>query len=203
VRVMTPRYPRNALLTAFFVTPPRALDDLNRLARTRVSKLLEDGGAIALYDIETDKLLPRPKEVIILPATDERRAALRKFVEDVAPPALTQTVGFRIETADTGSELLVAFERPTIEQYLKDTFAPATLPASSWALRVDPRRTAPELQQVLESPGLRYAAPRLFRSARDLSGWIDDLRNAEAIEAGDSVSGGIEELKVKVTAREK
>ncbi|HEV7921171.1 MAG TPA: hypothetical protein VGR02_10325 [Thermoanaerobaculia bacterium] len=190
-----PQYPKSALLTATFATPPRALDDLNRLVRTRISTLLKDGGAIALYEVETDKLLPRPKEVIILPATEEKRAALQKFVQDVAP---AQTLGFRIEVEDTGQELLIAFERPTIDLYLKDTFVPPTLTGNLWTLHIDPKRTVPVLQQVAESPGLRFAAPRLFRSARELSGWIVAMEGAESIEAAASAAAGVEELKVRV-----
>lgn len=191
----TKGYPKSALLTAHFAQAPKALDDLNRLVRSRITTLLKDGGAIALYEIETDKLLPRPKEVIILPATDEKRAVLQKFVQDVAP---TQALGFRVETADTGQELLVAFERSSIDLYLKDAFEPPTLPGNVWTLHIDPKRTVPVLQQVAESPGLRFAAPRLFRSAKELSGWIRALQGAQAIEAADSVAGGVEELKVKV-----
>ncbi|HKO58114.1 MAG TPA: hypothetical protein VJ276_19760, partial [Thermoanaerobaculia bacterium] len=188
-------YPKSALITASFATPPKALDDLNRLVRTRVTTLLKDGGSIALYEVETDKLLPRPKEVIILPATEEKRAALTQFVQDVAP---AQALGFRIETEDTGRELLVAFERTTIELYLKDAFEPPALQGNLWTLRIDPKRTVPVLQQVAESPGLRFAAPRLFRSARELSGWIAAMEGASSIEAADSAAGGVEELKVKV-----
>jgi len=188
-------YPKSALLTAHFAQAPKALDDLNRLVRSRITTLLKEGGAIALYEIETDKLLPRPKEVIILPATDEKRAVLEKFIQDVAP---TQALGFRIETADTGQELLVAFERSSIDLYLEDAFEPPTLPGNVWTLHIDPKRTVPVLQQVAESPGLRFAAPRLFRSAKELSGWIRALEGAQAIEAADSVAGGVEELKVKV-----
>jgi hypothetical protein len=188
-------YAKGALITAAFTTPPKALDDLNRLLRTRVTTLLKDGGAIALYDVETDKLLPRPKEVIILPATEEKRTALKKFVQDVAP---AQALGFRIETEDTGEELLVAFERPTIDLYLKDAFVPPTLEGNLWTLHIDPKRTVPVLQQVAESPGLRFAAPRLFRSARELSGWIGAMEGASSIEAASSAAGGVEELKVKV-----
>ena len=188
-------YPRGALLTATFSTPPKALDDLNRLVRTRITTLLKDGGAIALYDVETNKLLPRPKEVIILPATEEKRAALRNFVQDVAP---AQALGFRLETEDTGKELLVAFERPTIDLYLKDTFLPPTLTGNLWTLHIDPKRTVPVLQQVAESPGLRFAAPKLFRSAKDLSGWIAAMEGAQSVEAADSAGAGVEELKVRV-----
>jgi hypothetical protein len=194
--VATPKgYPKTALLTAHFASAPKALDDLNRLVRTRITTLLKDGGAIALYEVETDKLLPRPKEVIILPANDEKRATLLKFVQDLAP---SQALGFRIETADTGQELLVAFERSSIDLYLKDTFVPPALNGNLWTLHIDPKRTVPVLQQVAENPGLRFAAPRLFRSAKELSGWIQALEGAESIEAADGVADGVEELKVKV-----
>lgn len=195
------RYPRSALITFAFSSPPRAIEDLNRLVQTRISTLLADGGAIALYDIDMGKLLPRPREVFLLPANAERREALRRFVADVAPRALREVLGFRIETEDTGSELLVAFERATIDRYLHDAFVDPRLPASSWSLRIDPARAIPMLDRLSDSSGLRYAAPRLFRLARDLSRWIGELGEARSIEAAHSVSGGSEEFRVVISSK--
>jgi hypothetical protein len=194
------RMPRSAMLTVGFSSPPRAIDDLNRLAGRKVSALLQDGGAIALYDVETNKLLPRPREVIVLPADDARRAVLKQFLDGLAPSNVRDAIGFKIETADTGRELLIAFDRPTIDRYLKDTFDPPRWSGATWNARIDPARALPMLEDVTGSPGLRYLTPHLFRSARDVGSWIHYLKDARSIEAASVPAGPMEELRVVISA---
>jgi hypothetical protein len=198
---LRPRFPRAAILTAAFTSPPRILDEANRLIGAKASTLLSDGGAIALYEIDTDKLLPRPREVVVLPATPERKATLEKFAADTVPRALSEATGFRINTAEAGGELLVAFDDASINRYRGDTFDPPTLPGNAWSLRVDPQRAVPVLEQISDNPGLRLIAPRLFRSARDLGGWIEHLKNARSVEAAMTTGSGFEELRVRVASK--
>jgi len=195
------RFAKSAILTAAFSSAPREVDESNRLVGARASMLLRDGGAIALYDIDTDKLLPRPREVIVLPATPERRAALDDFVHKSVPEAVREIAGINIETAEAPGELLVAFERKSLDTYLKDTFDAPTLPANHWRLRIDPKRAAPLLDQVTQSPGLRLMSPHLFRSVKDLNEWVANLSKARSIEAGSSISGGTEELRVHIATK--
>lgn len=195
------RFARGAILTAAFAAPNRALDEMNRLFASRVSSLLRDGGTIVLYEVDTDKLLPRPRAVIVLPATAERRAALAQFLGDSMPSALRAAIGVDVETRDTGTELLVAFDRESIGRYAADGFDPAREGANAWSLQLHPERAVPMLEGVTGSPGLRFAAPRLFRSARDLSGWIERLRGASTIEAADSDDPGGERLHVRITSK--
>lgn len=186
------RFPRGAMLAAAFGSPPRLLSDLNRLLGTRVDALVDAGGAIAIYDVRTGGLLPRPKGLLILPADDEARAALRKYGDVI------ELVG---ETRDTGRELLVAFDRTSAEHYMKDTFVPAAWPANRWALRIEPETLVPVLQKVAGSAALRIATPRVHRAARDLRSWIGVLEHVDAIEAANSVSGGVEELRVRIVSK--
>lgn len=186
------RFPRGAMLAAAFAAPPRMLSDLNRLVGTRVDALLDDGGAIAIYDVRLGGLLPRPKGLIIIPADEEGRDALRKYGDVIA------LVG---ETHDTGRELLVAFDRTSAEQYINETFVPATWPANRWVLHIDPETLVPILQRVAGSAALRIATPRVHRAARNLRSWIGVLDHVEAIEAANSVTGGVEELRVRVVSK--
>ena len=105
------------------------------------------------------------------------------------------------ETRDTGSEILVSFDRQSLGLYTKDAFVPATWPANQWSLRIDAARIVPVLERLGDNAGLRIAAGRLHRAARDLRRWIGALQNAEAIEAADSVSGGVEELRVRIASK--
>jgi hypothetical protein len=67
--------------------------------------------------------------------------------------------------------------------YIKDVMEPGRWPATRWALRLDPKRLIPILRKVGDSPGLRFASPRLHRAARDLRRWMDALQNADKVEA--------------------
>jgi hypothetical protein len=191
-REIRPRFPRGAMLAAAFATPPRILGDLNRLLGTRVDALLDNGGSIALYDVDTGTFLPRPKGVIAIPATPEARAQAGN-IEQIAA-----LIG---ETRDTGDQILVSFDHGSMGLYLKDEMVPAAWPATVWALRLDPARLVPVLRRAGDSPGLRFGAPRVHRAARDLRRWIDALEHASSVEAAASVAGGVEELRVRVASK--
>ena len=182
-------FPQGAMLSAYFVDPPRVVGDLNRLFGSKVSSLLDGGGSIAIYDVETGTLLPRPKGVIAAPTTPEGLGNLQD---------LAALIG---ETREQGGQTLVSLDRTSMSLYIKDTFVPPTWPANRWALRIDPQRLVPVLEKLGDSQGLRYATPRIYRSARDLRRWIGVLRQAEVLEAADSVTGNVEELRVRIASR--
>lgn len=191
-REIRPRFPRSAILAAAFASPPRILGDLSRLVGTRVDALVDDGGSIALYGVETGGLLPRPRGVIVIPADEEGR---RQF-EEIRPYA--ELVG---QTHDAGDRLVVSFDRTSLPLYIKDTPVPSAWPATRWAMRIDPARLLPILRKVGDSHGLRFASPRISRAARDLRSWIDVLEHVGSIEAAAAVSGGVEELRVRVASK--
>jgi hypothetical protein len=190
-------FPRNALITATFATMPRVVEDLNRVFGTRVSSLVENGGTIAVYDIDTHKFLPRPMGVISVPDDPPRRAAFEEFVNKVKQG---ESLGIHITTAEHGGSLLLSFD-DSINPYINDAVEPGRWPAGKWAVRADPRRLVPILSRLGDSIGLRVAAPRFYRSARDLGHWIDALRGATVIEAVDSEDASAEELKVRISAK--
>jgi len=190
-------FPRGALLTATFAKAPRMIDDLNRLFGTKVSPLLENGGTIAVYDVDARKLLPRPLGVIAVPADDARRAALSELLDRAK---IAEAIGVRVRTAEKDGQLLLSFD-DSIDTYLKDAFEPGRWPAGRWAVRMDAQRIAPIARELSESIGLRVASPRLFRSARDLNRWIGGLERASTIDAADSDEGAYEVLKVRITAK--
>jgi hypothetical protein len=185
-------FPRGALLSATFATPPKILGDVNRLIGTRIDALLDNGGSLALYDLDAGTLLPRPKGVLVLPADADARAQWPDVVR------VASLVG---ETRDLGDRLLVSFDRTSMARYLKDTNVPGTWPANQWAMRFDPRRLVPILRRAGDNAGLRFATPRIHRGVRDLRRWIDALERAESVEAAASTTGGVEELRVRVASK--
>jgi hypothetical protein len=194
------KFARGALMSMWFASAPRAVDDLNRLFGARVSALVSDGGQIVLYEIDSGKLLPRPRGVFVLPKDDTRRDAIR-HLESLAATDIREALGVHIDFAEGDRELFVAFDRTSIPQYLKDGFDPPTWPANRWAARMDAQRFVPVLERLESNLGLRIATPRLYRSARDLERWTEALREARWIEAADSASGSIEELRVRIVAK--
>ena len=190
------RLPRSAMLTLAFSTPPRSLSDLNRLLGRKVAGLLDGGGALAIYDVETRKLLPRPLAVIALPADASRRAALDAFLHNVGP---AENVGIRVRTAERDGQLLLSFD-DSLDLYIKDTTDAIVWPSARWALRMDPRRLVPVLGQLHDDIGLRIAAPHIYQSVRDLDRWIGALQQAGGIEAVDTLNGQVEQLQVKIAA---
>ncbi|HXH42139.1 MAG TPA: hypothetical protein VNN08_26175 [Thermoanaerobaculia bacterium] len=188
------QFARGTLLTATFATMPKVVEDMNRVFGTRVSSLVENGGTIAVYDIDTHKFMPRPMGVISVPDDPPRRAAFEEFVNKVRQG---ESLGIHIRTAEHGGALLLSFD-DSIDLYLKDTVGPGSWPAGKWAIRADPRRLVPILSRLGNSIGLRIAAPRFYRSARDLGRWVEALQGAAVLEAADSEDASAEELKVRI-----
>jgi hypothetical protein len=193
------QFPRGAMIASAFVSPPRVIAELNRLFGREISTLLADGGAIAIYDVDTHKLLPRPNGVVIMPATEERRAALTKFQKTLNP---VEAIGVDSYVAESGNQLLLAFDRSSNDAYIKDAFEPArTWPSAEWAVRIDPQRLVPVLEKLGDNVGFRIAAPKLYRSARDLSRWIHYLRQAKSIEAAATAEGPFSSLEVRISSK--
>jgi hypothetical protein len=190
-------FAQGAMLSAVFADPPRVVDDLNRLFGTKVSPLLANGGSITIYDVDSRKLLPRPRGVIAVPGDDQRRAAFQEIIDRAR---VAETIGVQARTGERDGQLLLSFD-DSIDTYLKDAMVPGRWPAGRWAVRMDAQRLAPVVRQLSESLGLRVAAPRLFRSARDLDKWIGGLEQASTIEAADSDDGASEVLRVRITAK--
>jgi len=189
-------FPKGAVLAAAFTTAPRLVDDLNRLlGGVKVGALLGGGGSLALYDVESGKLMPRPIGVFGVPP--ERRADFQNFV-DLAKQG--QALGYEIRTAERGGLLLLSFDC-SLDLYLKDMFERRQYPSARWAVRADPGRLAPILSQLSDNLGLRIASPRIFRGARDADRWISALGRATAIEAIDTTDGAAEQLSVDIATK--
>jgi hypothetical protein len=189
-------FPRGAMLTVAFSSPPRSLSDLNRLFGAKVASLLDGGGELAIYDVETRKLVPRPRGVIAVPADPAHRAALDALLKTLAP---AEAVGVRARTGERDGRLLLSFD-DSLDLYLKDATDDAMWPAARWAVRIDPRRLVPILQQLHDDLGLRVAAPHVYQSAKDLNRWIGALENAERVDAEDTMEGDTEQLQIRMTA---
>ena len=184
--------PQSAMLAISFNEPPRVMGDLERLVAADVDARIGDGGTLALYGVDTGTLLPRPFAAIVVPADEDGRAAVARYDRVFA------SMG---EVRESGGELVIAFDRTSAAQYLKDGRVPLVWPANRWALRMDPERLLPVLRKIGDNPALRFATPRVHRGARDLRRWMGALEQARSIEAAASVRDGVEELRVRVATK--
>ncbi len=179
-----------AILSASFRTAPRLLGDLDRLLGSKVSSLLGDGGSIALYDVDTGTLLPRPRGVIAIP---EGRGGSAEGIRTIV-----ETFG-AMEVRN--GEVLIALDRESLPKYVAEARVASPWPDHEWAIRADPRRLVPLLEELGDNTALRIAAPRVYRSARDLRKWIRSLEGASSIEAALVHPPGAEELRVRVASK--
>lgn len=186
------RFPTGALIAAQVADSPRVAGDLDRLFGARVSHLLDNGGSIVLYDVNTRTLLPRPDGVFVVPAN----AANRDTVQ-----AISSVMNELGEIAEENGSIVIALDKQSLPAYRLERFVEASQPATDWAVRADPKRLVPLLDDLGDNTALRLATPRLYRSIRDLHGWIHYLKAAEAIEAEHAVRGGVEELRVRISAK--
>ncbi len=184
-------FPRSAVISAWFAHAPRLIGDLNRLFGAKVSSLVEDGGMISIYDVDTRRLLPRPIGVIAVPSDAVRASLVQNFA---------QGLGGIVRTGETNGMLLISFD-DSIAAFERDGFDSAPRETGEWAVRIDPARMVPILKRLAQNVGLRILAPRLFRSARDLDRWIGGLEQAKTIEGTDSTGGGTEVLRVRIVSK--
>ena len=184
----------HALLSTSFSSPPRLVHDLDRLVGGDVAALFDNGGEIAIYDIETGKLLPRPICVFVLPDDAQRAAALDRLQSMLQAGS---ALGVRPRVQRYAGRLLLSFD-DSVSTYINDAPREAGWPSARWAVRLDPSRLGPIASKLSSDIGLRIAAPRVFRSARDADRWIAALQQAKSIDAIDATDGAAEELRVAI-----
>jgi len=211
--------PRGAMLSIAMARPPRLAGELNRLFATRVTPLLDQGGMLVVYDVESRSLLPRPMGVVVLRADDAHRAALSAFGDSLASMAgsavnvsrrrvgaveveTRDAYGLRVETAETRSELLLSFDKSSIERYLASPPPPSTgATPAIWTALVIPSLAVPMIDHLSHSPGFRILSPKLYRAAGDLEKWMTALEGASSVEARKDLAGGAERLRVTINAK--
>jgi hypothetical protein len=184
--------PTGAMISGAFSEPPRVVNDLNRVFGANVSEVLRNGGSVAIYDVNTGTLIPRPKGIFSVRADENTRKELGGFL------TLAEQMG---ETRDTGSEIVIAIDDTSMARYVKDRMEPSPWPANGWTLRMNPALLVPVLEKVADNPGVKLGLPRIYRAARDLRKWIRYLDAAQSVDAASSIEGTAEVLRVRITSK--
>lgn len=179
------RLPRNAILSAAFASPPSLIRRIEQTLPVEISPLLQNGGTLALYRLHDERFLPRPRGVVIIPVDDRTFPELRRRLESLSPElpfriaeqssrtvmgqqvVRRESYGFTLEYTRRGKELLVAFDRTSLETFLGDDLTTVNGAAGTmvWCSRLDVQQLLPALERMREHMGLRLLLPELGRAS--------------------------------------
>jgi len=214
------RLPRNAILSAAFASPPELIRRIEQTLPVQISPLLEQGGKLALYRLHDERLLPRPRGVVVLPVSDQTFPVLRRRLESLSPElpfriaeesrravmgqevVRRESFGFTLEYTRRGDELLVAFDKSSLEMFLADDITVVTAGAEPvvWCLRLDVQQLLPALERMQEHAGLRLLLPELGRAIDQFDQTIRPLKGAGEIVAVKRLGSESERLEVTIRA---
>lgn len=211
-------FPESAMAAAAFGAAPSLVKRIEETLPVEISPLLQDGGMVALYALRDDRLLPRPRGVIVLPIGAGGFDPIRGQLEKLSPPlpfgiasesrrtnagqeiTRRESIGYTLEYTRRGDEVIVAFDKTSIERYLADGVRRVSSDAGSaeWIVRLDPRQLVPALDEVVDHAGLIFLLPDLAKASE---GVLDSLRwieGASEVIAVQRVAGQNSELDVIV-----
>ncbi len=217
-RALSLRYPEEAVATIAFAASPSFAGELDRLVGARVRPLLERGGTLVIYDVDSRKLIARPLGLLVLAADDAHRAAVTNLMgslagmgRDVVAQSTRRVgsteitrreiLGATVETAEAGGEILISFDRSSMDRYLSGPAETVPAQLAIWVLRGDGSRLAPLLEAASGNPALRFLTPKIFRSTRDANRSIRYLSGARRLVAHKVEGKDGEELHVVLSAK--
>lgn len=214
------KFPDSAMVAAAFGAAPVLIRKVEETLPVEISSLLERGGVVTLYTLQDERLLPRPRGVIILPVGPSGFGPIRRRLEALSPElpfgiasesrreahgqtvVRRESIGFTLEYTRRGDEVLVAFDKSSIEKYLADTLRQfgAEEGGAEWIVRLDPRRLVPALERVADHSGLRVLVPELGRAAEHALESLRWIEAASEVVAVKRVNDETEELDITVYA---
>jgi hypothetical protein len=197
--------PRSAPISLRFAKAPKAVLTLEQAFPVDLRAILEQGGMVALYGVETRGLLPRPQLVFSVPADDARAAAIIERIDRATTQGAIglllgmreqearsvgetelfrrEGVGLTIEFARRPGEFLLAFDKTSLTRFLEDESVPIAPGPAAWAMRARPRDLLPILDQVRSNTAIRLLAEDFATEAGDLAQAFRSIPRAEEVEA--------------------
>ena len=212
------RLPQSAILTAAFASVPELIRRMEQTLPVEVSPLMERGGMIAIYQLHDDRLMPRPRGVIVVPVTDATFPRYRRQLESLSPElpfnlseqqqrevmgrtvVRRASIGFTLEYTRREGELIIAFDKSSIEKFLTDTVRLVEVGpgGAEWLLLLDPQRLFPALEDMRQHAGLRVLLPDLARALDQFSESVEFVRTASEVVAVKRSSNPGEELEITI-----
>jgi hypothetical protein len=209
-------FPANAMISASAAATTAWFERLEKLLPFDLGSMVDRGALLAIYKVEEKGLLPRLFGVVVLPNTDDRQldALLRNVtlgpfgtiessrrVFKGTEIVTRQGLGYNVEHARQGPNLLISFDRSSIEQYLNDTMrpAPAPAPGTIWFMHFRPAQLETAVELLRDRQELSLLAPDLHDSIRDIGRWLRFVRGASSVTMSRGVDGEEDTASVTVT----
>lgn len=228
VRLMrdVPLTPPGDALFSLRVASSDGVGPIERLVGADLSGLTNNGAMFVVYKIEERKLLPRPRGAVIVPASAEEAERLTAMLKQLTPKVggeigrllggkkrtervtasgvrvtRIESLGFTIESAFSDGEMVVGFDKSSLERYLggRSKMKPEQ-GAMCWSMRIS-HGGLDLLVAIASHDGLRLLAPELARRLEEISGFGRLLPGAEEIEARSVVSGIYDETTIEARAK--
>jgi hypothetical protein len=212
------RLPQSAILAAAFASVPDLIRRIEQTLPVEISPLMERGGMIAFYQLHDDRLLPRPRGVIVVPVSDASFPRYRRQLESLSPElpfnlseqeqrevmgrtvVRRASIGFTLEYTRRDDELIIAFDKSSIEKFLTDTARLVDVGpgGAEWLLLLDPQRLFPALEEMRRHVGLRALLPDLARALDQFSDSVEWVRTATEVMAVKRFAESGEELEITI-----
>ncbi len=196
-------YPQNAMLATAAAVSPEWLERLDRVLPVKLNALLDRGAMLALYRVDEKTLVPRIEGLVILPEGSDPEQ-LRSILDSVVPRIslgglgeVTESrrmvggvevtrregFGYAIDTASHQGNVLIAFDKASMERYLADSLETLDLPSDRtvWFVRVRPTMLSNAVDQLQDRKELALLVPDVYESIGELDRWLEYLHGVSSI----------------------
>lgn len=209
--------PDDAIGAALLTARADVVRDLDRFLPFDFSRLASQGAMLVIYDLETGKLLPRPRGFLAMPSTPGAVDAVSSLFNVAAVPRSEAGVtnrsvgpvqidrierfGAVLETARFGGEVLLGFDGASIERYLNGSKSDLTAePGVMWRFEADAAKLRPVVADLADDRTLKYAAGRISRSAKQLNSVLRLFAGAAWVSAQKRHEGNREIVQLTISA---
>lgn len=215
-------YPQNAMLATAAAASPEWLDRLDRVLPVKLTAVLNQGAMLALYRVDEKSLVPSIEGIVILPEGGDPET-LRSILDTVVPRisigglgTVTESrrvvrgvevirregFGYALEFATWQGNVLIAFDKSSMERYLSDTVEPLDLPAdrTMWFVRVRPAMLSNAVDQLQDRKELALLVPDVYDSIRELDRWLEYFHGVSSIVMARLVEGGYDAVTTTISA---
>lgn len=208
--------PGDAMFNVVLHGSSDAWSDLDRILPLNIARLASDGVALSLYELDSERLVPRPRGVVVLPDSESARGVVASlFNASLIPGAGAATssrqvgevkidrverLGATVEVARLSGHIVVALDGKSLDRYLSSKrVALATEPGEAWVLQIDPRQLRPALQSFGGNAGIKLLAPKVARRARELQKSLELAGDAQSISGVRRTTANWDEIELTIS----
>ncbi len=195
--------PTSAMISAVVSEVPEILSAADRLFPVNLERLFSEGGGLVLYDLEADGVVPRPRGVLVVPASDANRQIINGLFESVPDEMIARILGsdasermagsLRVrrrelagvtaESTEDANQILLAFDNTSLDLFLASPRGPATLVSGEvWRCRIEPNSFLPVVKELRDNKLLKLAARDTYRKVDRFYQSVKLFADAESLE---------------------